>query len=228
MSHAKGRQRLISTVAAMACLDAAAAHPVLPPAATLEEQATAEFAMAGTAVRERLDREAAGDVIGARVAAQGAQAHRYRFLDIEREIRRQHALSHVSPSVAAARSPFQPDASFWASAPSSPTRFAPVGAGRQEVVVRIADPAWDLYRAHDGRDRTSPQGTQAHPDSGTASAEIAVSRVGDMYSSGVATPASGEGRAVAADPSARAALDDPPRAPYLVYRERLAGSDTRE
>jgi hypothetical protein len=53
-------------------------------------------------------------------------------------------------------------------------------------------------------------------------------RAGDMYTNGVAKPASGERGAAATELSATAAPGESPREPFLVYRERFASSDTRE
>ena len=55
---------------------------------TLEQQADAEFAKAGVAMRVRLEREASGDSIGAQIAAREAELHRYRYLDLQRELKR--------------------------------------------------------------------------------------------------------------------------------------------
>jgi hypothetical protein len=49
-----------------------------------------------------------------------------------------------------------------------------------------------------------------------------------MYTKGVAKPASGEWGAAATDLSASASPGEPAREPFLVYRERQAGNDTRE
>ena len=108
MGKAMVRQRFFSTlVVVIACLEAAAvAHASPPSAAALESQAQVEFAKVGAAVRERLDREAAGDAIGARIAAQDADTHRYRFLDIKRELSRLHPPPAASPSVEAPRKSF--------------------------------------------------------------------------------------------------------------------------
>src|SRR5271170_7711778 len=143
MGNGMVRQRLVCIlVVAIACLDAAVASASQPSAAALETQAQAEFTKVGTAVRERLDREAAGDPIGAHIAAQDAEAHRYRYLDIKRSIDRLRSPFLASPSVEASRNPFLPDASFLAQL-ASPTRVAPMTVGRQEAVVRVGYPAWD-------------------------------------------------------------------------------------
>jgi len=205
MGKAMVRQRFFSAViVAIACLEAAVVNALPPSASALESQAQVEFAKVGTAVRERLDREAAGDLLGARVAAQDADAHRYRFLDIKRELSRLRSPSVASPSVEATGNPFLPDASSLAPSASSPIGGAPTTAGRQDAVIHAAFPAWDMYRSHESRDP--------------------VGRAGNMYSNGVAKPASGERVAAATDPPASAS----PREPFLVYRARLAGSDSRE
>src|ERR1700676_2296387 len=157
MGKATLRQRFSSTsVVVVACLGAAVANALQPAASALESQAQAEFAKVGTAVRERLDRDAAGDLIGARIAARDADAHRYRFLDIKRELSRLHSPSVASTSVAAPRNPFLPDASFLAPSASSPARGPAMTIGRQAAAVRVAYPAWDMYRPHESGE---PAGT---------------------------------------------------------------------
>jgi hypothetical protein len=214
-------------VLAVACLDATLANALQPSASALESQAQAEFAKVGTAVRQRLEREAAGDSIGARIAAQDAEAHRYRFRDIEREINRQRSPALASPSVAAPRNPFLPDTSFLAPS-ASPTRSAPITIGRQDAVFRVGYPAWDMYRSHEVRDRAGTQGTEERPEPRATSPAVAVAGPKDMYSNGVAKPTAGARAAVGTDLSASAPPGDPPREPFLVYRERLAGRDSRE
>jgi len=205
-------QRSFSTlIVAVACL--AAAHASPPSATALESQAQTEFAKVGAAVRERFDREAAGDWIGARIAAKDADAHRFRFLDIKRELSRLHPPSLAPPSVEAPRNPFMPDASFFAPSSSSAIRVAPVTSGRSDAALRVEDPAWDMYRPHESR------ATPAAAPLGGA---------GDMYSHGVAKPPSGEAGAAATDLSASTSPAEPPSEPFLVYRERPAGSSPRE
>jgi hypothetical protein len=203
----------------------AAANASQPSASALESQAQAEFARVGTAVRERLDRAAAGDVIGARIAAQDAQAHRYRYLDIKRELGRRQSPS--PPSVEAPRNPFLPDATFLA--PSvSPARVAPLTLRRQDAGVRVGYPEWDMYRPHEVQDRVRTQAAEQHPESPATSAKVVVRGAGDMYSSGVAKPTDGDQAAVATDRSAIASPAEPAREPFLVYRQQLAGRDSRE
>jgi hypothetical protein len=190
-------------------------------------QAQAEFAKVGTAVRERLEREATGDLIGSRVAAQDAEAYRYRFLDIKRAISRLRSPSLTSASAEVARNPLLPDASFLALS-ASPTRGASMTVGRQEAVMRIGYPAWDIYRPHEVRDRAGTEGPEQHPESRTMPVESSVEWPGDMYSSGVTKPTPGDRAAVATALSASTSPGEPPREPVRVYRERLAGRNSRE
>ncbi len=229
MGKAMVRQRFFSTlVVVIACLEAAVANALQPSASALESQAQVEFAKVGAAVRERLDREAAGDAIGARIAEKDADTHRYRFLDIKRELSRLHPPPAASPSVAAPRNPFMPDASFFAPSASSTTRVAPVTAGRPGAALRVDYPAWDMYRPHEPRDPAGTDAAERHPASRATPAAAPVEGAGDMYSHGVAKPPSGEAGAAATDGSASASPGEPPREPFLVYRERPAGSGSRE
>jgi hypothetical protein len=190
-------------------------------------QAQAEFAKVGTAVRERPEREATDDWIGSRVAAQDAEAHRYRILDIKHAISCLRSPSLASASAEAARNPFLPDASFLA-LPASPTRGASMTVGRQEAVISIGYPVRDIYRPHEVRDRAGTEAPQQHPESRAIPVESSVEWPGDMYSSGVTKPTAGDRAAVATDLSASTSPGEPPREPVRVYRERLAGRNSRE
>ena len=129
------RQRLVSAfVAGLAGFGMLSAHALPPPDSSLDQQAIGEFTKAGLAVRERLDREAAGDPLGASIAAHEAELHRYRYLDLKRELNRRHPQPTAFLSVAAARDPFIPDGSFSADSGTSATRSVPKTAGdRVEV-----------------------------------------------------------------------------------------------
>jgi hypothetical protein len=227
MGIAVSRHRLVSAlVAAVADLGTVMANALPPSASSLEVQAQAEFDKAGSAVHERLEREASGDLIGARVAAQEADAHRYRFLDLKRKLSRLHPQPLASPPVAAPRDPFLPSGSFLA--PSAPlaSRTIRVTTVDQHEVVRASYPAWDMYRPHlsgegaetDGRD--APQVMQVPP------VATARGRAGDMYTTGFAKPVPADRGAAAQEPEAPGTSGEAPRQPFLVYRERLAGSGT--
>jgi hypothetical protein len=232
MMKERGRLRLLGTrILAAGCLLSAVAAVAQPSAATLEEQARAEFAKVGFAVRARLEREAAGDWIGARIAAQEADAHRYRFLDIKRELNRLHSAppaSPASPSVEAGRSPFLPDDSF--SVPSAPlaTQATATTVDRQEPVKSVAYADWDMYRPHEVRDRARRDAAEHSPGTGASRTELP-ERAGDMYSKKASRPISGR-----PDEETTEKLPDGlssqelVRAPYLVYREPPAGRDPHE
>jgi hypothetical protein len=224
MVNATLRQRFLGAiVVGIMCLDAAAANDSPTSALALEQQAHAEFAQAGDAVRERLTREAAGDLIGARIAAGDADNHRYRFLDIQRELGRLHSRTARPPSVAASRSPFVPDPSF--SAPPSAEGSAPKPERKEPQPVRPSHPAWDMYRPHELPESSGvPDGAQLKQES---KAPGAPGGAGDMYSNGLAWRVSDK-EVAAADPSGSVPSGEPPREPFLVYRARDADSEVRE
>jgi hypothetical protein len=228
MNKEMGRYRLLGTrILAAGCLLSAVAAVAQPSAATLEEQVRAEFAKVGFAVRARLEREAAGDWIGARIAAQEADAHRYRFLDIKRELGRLHSASPASPSVEAGRSPFLPDDSF--SVPSAPpaTQSTATTVDRQEPAKRVAYADWDMYRPHEVRDRAGRDAAEHSPGTGASRTELP-ERAGDMYSKGASKPISGQPDEETTELPDGLSPQEPVRAPYLVYREPPAGRDPHE
>jgi hypothetical protein len=118
-------------------LDGVLAVAAGPTASALEEDAQREFEQAGAALHARLEREAAGDAVGAQIAAREAETHRYRYLDLRRELDRRRD-PRAFP-VAAARDPFAPDAAFAAPAPVSEMRPPP---------PEERDRPWDMYRTH--------------------------------------------------------------------------------
>jgi len=216
---------LTALVTVTVCVDAAAANAPTPPGSALESQAQSEFAKVGAAVRERFEREAAGDLIGARVAAQNADAHRFRYLDIKREVSRLPS-SVASPSVEALRNPFSPDASFRAPSASSPTRVAPALAGMQDVGTGVEYRVWDMYRPHESRDLAGTDGSEPHRASRATPTAARVGGARDMYANGLAKPASGDPGEVGTEATVSPA--EPPRTPFFVYRERPVGRDVRE
>jgi len=103
-------------------------------AARLKAALDHEYAAAGEALRRRLILLANSDEIGAAVAEREAAEHRFRYLDLRRQI------SRASGSIREAwRDPFAtvPKASFPAPPVTSPRR--------EESTVSGADRAWDLY-----------------------------------------------------------------------------------
>jgi hypothetical protein len=223
MGKAILRQRfLVAIVVGIACLGAAMAEDLLPSALALKQQGQAEFAKAGDAIRERLAREAAGDLIGARIAARDADAHRYRFLDIQRELGRLHSRAAPTPSVAASRNPFLPDPSFVA---FSAVGSTPISQRKEPLAVRVSHSAWDMYRPHELPDstgvRNGAEQKREFPGPGAAG------RAGDMYSNGLARGLADNEVAVD-DTSGSVSLGNLPREPYLVYRARSTGSEVRE
>jgi hypothetical protein len=214
-------------VAAIAALGALMANAVPPSAASLEQQAQAEFAKAGVAVRERLEREAAGDPIGARIAAQEADAHRYRFLDLKRELSHVHPLPPGSPSVAVPRDPFLPDGFFLSPPAPLAARTGRVASGGEDGVVRAAYPAWDMYRPHPSGEQAEAGGRNETEAMRVPPAATARGRAGDMYAIAFAKPAPADRRAAAKELEVPAS-GEAPRQPFLVYRERLTGSDSLE
>jgi hypothetical protein len=226
MGIAAGRQRLSGAlIAAIGGLGAVMANAWPPSVSSLEQQAQAEFDRAGRAVRERLEREAVGDVIGARTAAQDADAHRYRYLALKRDISRLHPLPPALPSVAA-RDPFVPDGSFVA--PNAPLtiRNTRVASGGQEG-SRAESPVWDMYRTHVSGEGAATEGRDPPQVMRSLPTATARGQIGDMYARSVATPALTDRGAPEQTPQAPASLGEAPRQPFLVYRERL-GTDTRE
>jgi type II secretory pathway pseudopilin PulG len=227
MSKEMGRQRLLGTWILAVGLVSGVAAVAQPPAATLKDQAQAEFAKVAFAVRQRLEREAAGDLIGARIAMQDADAHRYRFLGLERELSRLHSGSPASPSVEAVRSPFVPDDSFSLPAAAPATPGAATTVGRQDPVKRAVYAEWDMYRPHELRNRAGSDAAE-HPPSTGATPTEPPGRAGDMYSKGASKPMSSAPDEAPTDLPDGASPREPARAPFLVYRDRPAGRDPHE
>lgn len=111
----------------------------------LEREAQIEFVRVGQAVKERLAHEAAGDTLGAELAKRDAEAHRFRYLDLTRELERV-ARGAYSPLEPAHRNPFAPDASFATTPDSRPRRNAVAEAPASEHA------SWDLYQKPPNRD----------------------------------------------------------------------------
>jgi len=165
-------------------------------------------------------------LIGARIAAQDADAHRYRFLDIRRELSRLHSPSLASPSVAASRNPFLPDASFLAPSASSPARVAAMTIGRREAAVRVAYPRGTcigLTNRRTQRERTGGIRSKNRGDTRRGP----MGRAGDMYTNGVAKPASGARGAAATDLSATASPESRPASRFWSIENGSPGAKPR-
>jgi hypothetical protein len=191
------------------------------PRAVLEQQLREEFAQVGNAVHQRLDREATGDFVGARIAARSAEQHRTRFLDIKRELDRLPSPGGPSPSVEAVRSPFSPDL---------PLLAVPVGGSdlglwekvdpRATPTPEASHPAWDMYRPR------APAVTPKLDDSEEqrVSSDISAPRtigdhLGDLYRNDRVLRPLGEREIAASDDSSSPPARDEPIKPFLVYRD---------
>ena len=227
MGETVTRQRLLIAFVAMLAAVGVRIADALPQASpTLEQQAEVEFLKAGIAVRERLNREATGDPIGASIAAHEAELHRYRYLDLKRELTRLHPQAAPSPSVEELRDPFLPHGFSSAVSGASTTRAVSKAAGGRGEVTRTNFPSWDMYRprlSREGADTASPE-----PPLGTltTTAAATLGQATDMYARDDAKRASGAQR----PPSVEApiASADAPQQPFLVYREQLVDPGTRK
>ena len=209
------RQRFLGAIAvAITCLDAVLATASPPSISVLEQQALAEFSKAGDAVRERLAREAAGDLIGARIAARDGDTHRYRFLDIQRELRRLHSRAAPTPSVAASRSPFSPDfAVFSAPVTAAASRRLVTPDRRATETTETEYPLWDMYRPR------APRVVATVDDSARQNPGP---RGADMYRNPRVQSPLSEQNGPGGDRSSTLSLREEPSKPFLVYRERIA------
>jgi hypothetical protein len=223
------RQRMLCAfVVVLAGFGVRIANALPPPVSSLEQQAEAEFAKTGFAVLERLDREAAGDPIGAGIAAHEAELHRYRYLDLKRELNRLHPQPAASPSVAAPRDPFIPDGSFSADSGASTTRGFPEAAGGRGAVTRTTYPSWDMYRPRLSMAGPGTGSTESSPAMRGTSAATTLGQAKDMYATDGAKRAPSDQRPPSMGPEAPIPSADPPRQPYLVYRDQSGGPGTRE
>jgi len=228
MGGRETRQRLVSAfVAGLAGFGMLSAHALPPPDSSLEQQAIGEFTKAGLAVRERLDREAAGDPLGASIAAHEAELHRYRYLDLKRELNRRHPQPTAFLSVAAPRDPFIPDGSFSADWGTSATRAVPESASGRGEVIRTTYPAWDMYRPRLSMDGAGAGSTESSPAMRTAPV-ASMGPAKDMYATDTPKQAPANQLAPSAGPEALIPSAVGPRQPFLVYREQSAVPGTRD
>ena len=194
--------------------------PELTPFA-LEQQAQAEMALVTRSVQERLEHEAAGDLVGARVAADEAENHRYRFLDLKRAIARLSSTARARSPQGVARSPFSPDPSF--PQQRSEVLGAPAFASVEGSVPRsaVSFAPWDMYRPREpGRQlpaRGAPAGAGAARTISNSPVERGVSDPDSL--GGVGAPENRD--AAAQKPVNKAGTDEVPREPLRVYRENI-------
>jgi hypothetical protein len=120
------------------------------PLELLELHLKIEFRATGRALKQRLEREAAGDPAGAQDAARAAAWHRERFLELEREIDRREATRPPPLADRPQRSPFAPEASVTGStADGVPASNAVARASVLAIEGSLAKPPWDMYRSHE-------------------------------------------------------------------------------
>jgi hypothetical protein len=200
----------------------------------LEQQLKIEFVATGNATRERLDQAAAGNHGAAQRAARLAEAHRHRFLELKRDIA--HLTPPIAASIAPARDPFAPDASYIAfAAHADENRALTIVAEGGSSSGPTTRPAWDLYRPRaasssslaTSRERADstpasvkPQGDAARPWGMYGDSPLSRG-TGEIHSSAefasVSTSISG------AAPQAR----EPPTQPISVYRDPLTSPISR-
>jgi len=224
MGRVEGRKGwLIAGLIAPAWLGAAVhvSAAVRVPRAVLEQRLREEFAQVGNAVHQRLDREATGDFVGARIAARSAEQHRYRFLDIKRELDHLPAPGGPSPSVEAVRSPFSPDL---------PLLAVPVARMDPELWVKAdpratqtpeaSHPAWDMYRPR--ASTVTPKlddSEEQRVRSDSSAPKTIADHLGDMYGNNRVPRPLGEREIAASDASSAPPARDARIKPFLVYRD---------
>jgi len=191
------------------------------PRAVLEQQLREEFAQVGNAVHQRLDREAAGDFVGARIAARSAEQHRTRFLDIKRELDPLPSPGGPSPSVEAARSPFSPDLPLLAApvARTDPGLWV-VADPRATQTPAASHPAWDMYRPRAAAVTSKLDDSEDQRVRSDISAPKTIGdHLGDMYRNDRVLRPLGEREIAASDDSSAPPARDQPIKPFLVYRD---------
>jgi hypothetical protein len=211
--HAIRVRMVTAMVAALAGSGYVLAIASPPTLSTLQSQARTEFTLAGEALRERLQKEADGDLVGARIAAQAAEAHRFRFLDLQRELARRAATLEASPSVAARRDPFAPDSSFLSLSFSA--RNSSSSALRVDEENRARYRPWDMYRVRD----TAP--SLVMNDLAQESSPTFHKNSGDLYMNH-SPSAAAESPTVPSDGDTVEAA----RAPFFVYRSTALAAES--
>jgi hypothetical protein len=173
------------------------------------------------AVRERLEREAAGDFIGVRIVGQDADAHRDLFLGVKRQMSRPRSGSPASLSVEAVRRPFIHDDSL-----PSATQVSAATVGRQNTVRWVGYADWDMYRPHELQDRAGSDGAERHTGAGESTDHLGRAR--DMYVKRASKAISGDAHEETTDLADSRSPREPARAPLIVYRDRPPGPDPQE
>jgi len=200
----------------------------------LEQQLNVEFLAAGNATRERLNEEAAGNHRAAQRAAGLAEAHRHRFLELKRDIA--HLTPPIAPSVAPARDPFAPDASYIAfAAHANENRALTIVAEGESSSGATTRPTWDLYRPHAASSSsltTSRDRANFTPPSVKSQGEAA--RPWGMYGDAPLSRGTGEIRSSTELASASSTISGaapqarkPPTQPLFVYRDPLTTPTSR-
>jgi hypothetical protein len=189
------------------------------PRAVLEQQLREEFVQVGNAVHQRLDREATGDFVGARISARNAEQHRYRFLDFKRELDRLPSPGAPSPSVEVVRSPFSPDLPLLPVTRSEPGLWVKA-APRATQTPEASHPAWDMYRPRAPAVMAKLDDSEKQRVSPDISAPKTIGdHLGDMYRKDRVLTPLGEREIAASDGSSAPPARDEPIKPFLVYRD---------
>jgi hypothetical protein len=191
-------------------------------AATVSAEARVEFAKAGSAIRERLEREAAGDTTGARIAADDAEAHRSRYRQLTHEVNHGRPTAPTFSSVAAPRDPFVPDAISWRAAEAGPIRLTTTGSRTQSASAAVVHAPWDLYSRHGEPDRPESAGTAHGTDADERASEERGVRRGDLYTTHRSAGGLGAGMR---DSLVNNSSKERSNEPFLVYRERLTADE---
>ena len=215
MGTGRIQRGVLSVAAAVTGLSAAVANP----SASLEDLAQTEFVKAGAAMREQLERQAAGDPSGARLAADDAELHRSQYRHLMRELTRARSAAPISSSVAAPRDPFVPDATSWSAAEAGPLRVAITGSRTQDGSRTVSHAPWDLYRRRGEPEGSESTDTAKRADAAAQGTDDRVALRGDLYSTG---RIAGAWVVAPGESSANAASQERSNEPFLVDRHRAA------
>ena len=196
--------------------------------AELKRLTEAESSLIESAVHLRLERESAGDLEGARLAARDAATHRAQFLELARDLERRLSplpatLSVVGSERTTARASF-----LRAAAEATHLSAGQAEAGSFQS-PRVPFREWDMYRP---RALVMPPDTHErievtqNPDE--PAPQSLVTGAGDLYSTGHDSASRREIGVASRELSARAESGEAPRTPFLVYRDRPSRDATRE